>query len=74
MSRASKSRSRLIEHARLALSSADRAVHSARAASLGSDTILMIGKSPNIDPFITSTMMAIRLPLFPQLQLRFSSH
>ena len=63
-----------VEHARMALSSADRAVHSARAASLGSDTILMIGKSPNVDPFITSTMMAIRLPLFPQLQLKLSSH
>ena len=63
-----------VEHARLALSSADRAVHNARAASLGSETILMIGRSPNVDPFITSTMMAIRLPLFPQLQLRFSSH
>jgi DNA-binding transcriptional LysR family regulator len=66
--------SAFVEHARLALSSADRAVHNARAALLGSDTILMIGKSPNVDPFITSTMMAIRLPLFPQLQLRFSSH
>jgi DNA-binding transcriptional LysR family regulator len=63
-----------VEHARVALSAAERAVHSARAASLGSDTVLMIGKSPNVDPFITSTMQAVRLPLFPQLQLRFSSH
>jgi DNA-binding transcriptional LysR family regulator len=63
-----------VEHARMALSSADRAVHSARAATLGSDTILMVGKSPNVDPFITSTMQSVRLPLFPQLQVRFSSH
>jgi DNA-binding transcriptional LysR family regulator len=63
-----------VEHARLALSSADRAVHSARAASAGSDTALMIGKSPNIDPFITSMMQTIRLPLFPKLELRISSH
>jgi DNA-binding transcriptional LysR family regulator len=63
-----------VEHATLALSSADRAVHSARAASAGSDTILMIGKSPNIDPFITSIMQAIRLPLYPKLELRISSH
>jgi DNA-binding transcriptional LysR family regulator len=63
-----------VEHARAALLSAERAVHSARTASLGSDTILMIGTSPNIDPYITSTMHSIRLPLFPNLELRFSSH
>jgi DNA-binding transcriptional LysR family regulator len=63
-----------VEHAREALLSAERAMHSARAAALGSDMILMIGTSPNIDPYITSTMHSIRLPLFPNLQLRFSSH
>jgi DNA-binding transcriptional LysR family regulator len=34
----------------------------------------MIGQSPNIDPYITSTMHSVRLPLFPNLELRFSSH
>jgi DNA-binding transcriptional LysR family regulator len=63
-----------VEHARVALLSLERAVHSARAAALGSDTILMIGQSPNIDPYITSTMHSVRLPLFPNLELRFSSH
>lgn len=63
-----------VERAREALLSGERAVHSARAAALGSDTILMIGQSPNIDPYITSTMHSVRLPLFPNLELRFSSH
>ena len=63
-----------VEHARPALISAERAVHAARAAALGSDTILMIGQSPNIDPYITSTMHSVRLPLVPNLELRFSSH
>jgi hypothetical protein len=45
----------------VALMSVERAVHSARAAALGSDTILMIGQSPNIDPYITSTMHSVRL-------------
>lgn len=63
-----------VEHARIALFSIDRAVHTARASALGSDHVIMIGKSPNIDPFISSIMQAIRLPLFPGLQLRFSSH
>ncbi len=63
-----------VEHARLALLSAERAVQAARAAAAGSDTILMIGQSPNIDPYIASTMHSVRLPLFPNLELRFSSH
>jgi DNA-binding transcriptional LysR family regulator len=63
-----------VEHARAALLSTERAVHSARAAASGSDRILRIGTSPNIDPYITSTMHSIRLPLFPNLELRFSSH
>ena len=54
--------------------STERCVHTARAAALGSDTILMVGRSPNIDPYIISTMHSVRLPLFPNLELRFSSH
>ena len=63
-----------VEHARHALASAERAVHSARATALGADTLLSVGKSPFIDPYITSSMLALRLPLYPNLQLRFTSH
>ena len=63
-----------VEHARTALAEVERAVHAGRAASLGTDSILCIVKSPYVDPYFISVMRTVRLPLHPQLELRFSSH
>ena len=58
-----------VAHARIALAEIERAVHSGRAASLGTDDVLCIAKSPYIDPYFVSVMGSLRLPLYPKLQL-----
>ncbi len=63
-----------IEHARIALAEIERAVNSGRAASQGSSSVICIVKSPYIDPYFSSIMRTIRLPLYPDFELRFSSH
>jgi DNA-binding transcriptional LysR family regulator len=59
-----------VEEARLALSHRERAVHLARAAYNGSDTILTIGRSPYASHDWVSALLAIRLPLYPSLEIR----
>lgn len=62
-----------VEEARIALLHAERAVQSARAAGRDVETVLNIGRSPYVDPFFTSMLLATRLPLFPRLTLNLSS-
>ena len=62
-----------IEEARLSVLHFDRAVQAARAATHNSETILNIGRSPHADPFLVSTLLSIRLPLFPKLKVEMSS-
>ena len=63
-----------VEHARIAIAEIERAVQSGRAAVVGHDDVLCIAKSPYVDPYFASVMRTVRLPLYPKLQLRFSSH
>ena len=63
-----------VEHARVALAEVGRAVQTGRAASLGAENVLCIAKSPYIDPYFISVLRTVRLPLYPNLELRFSSH
>lgn len=63
-----------IEHARVALAEVGRAVQTGRAASLGAENIVCVAKSPYVDPYFVSVMRTIRLPLYPTMELRFSSH
>ncbi len=63
-----------VEHARVSLAAAERAVHDARVAAFGSEAMLSIGKTPYADPYITAAMISVRLPLFTNLHVRFSSH
>ncbi len=37
------------------------------------DVPLYVGRSPYIDPFLVSTLLAIRLPLFPKLKIELVS-
>jgi len=62
-----------VEEARSALSHTERAVHFARAAHDGSDSILTIGHSPYADHDWVSSMLAIRLPLYPRLGIRLKT-
>ena len=51
----------------------ERAVQAARAALNNAEVILRVGKSPYGDPFLTSTLLSVRLPLFPQLKVELTS-
>jgi DNA-binding transcriptional LysR family regulator len=62
-----------IEEARLSVLYFDRAVQSARAVAQNSEKVLNIGRSPDTDPFLISTLLSIRLPLFPLLKVELSS-
>ena len=53
-----------IEEARSALLHIDRAIQLGRE---GSDSILIVGHSPDTDPAWVSAILAIRLPLYPKL-------
>ncbi len=62
-----------MQEARSALSHTEQAVHLARAAHNGSDTILTIGRSPYADHDWVSALLAIRLPLYPRLEIRLKT-
>ena len=59
-----------VEEARFALLHGERAVHLARVAHEGSDSVLTIGHSPYTNHDWISAMLAIRLPLYPRLRIQ----
>lgn len=63
-----------IEEAREALLHVERAVLVAKATFKGADEILNIGKSPYGDPYLVSTLLSVRLPLFPGLNVKLWSN
>jgi DNA-binding transcriptional LysR family regulator len=64
---------RFVEEAREAVSHMERAVSCANAAFRGAEDTLNIGTTAATDPFLVSTLMTIRLPLYPRLKLKFWS-
>jgi len=62
-----------VEEARSALLHAERAVHGSRAAHHGFAPVLLIGHSPYADDTWISTLLAIRLPLYPKLRVRLGT-
>ena len=62
-----------VEEARSALCHAERAVHFARAAKEGCESALVMGHSPHVDHAWISTVLAIRLPLYPKLRVRLAT-
>ena len=62
-----------VEEARSSLLHMDRAIHLARAAHDGQENTLMIGHSPYGDQAWVSAILAIRLPLYPNLGIRLIS-
>jgi len=63
---------KFVEEARLALLHVERAVGSGRSAHEDAEAILNVGRSPNTDPFLITTLLSLRLPLFPQLKIEVS--
>lgn len=62
-----------VEEARISILHRRRAFEAARAAGQMTDVVLNVGRSPHADPFLTSTLLAVRLPLYPQLRIGLSS-
>jgi DNA-binding transcriptional LysR family regulator len=62
-----------IHEARIAVLHSSRADHAARAAKHNAELVLNVGKSPYTDPFLTSTLLSIHLPLFPRLRIEVTS-
>lgn len=62
-----------VEEARIAVLHTERAVQAARIAGHNTEMILNIGRSPYADPYYTSTLLTMRLPLFPRLRLNLVS-
>jgi DNA-binding transcriptional LysR family regulator len=62
-----------VEQARLALLYGERAFQAARAVMQDAEVLLNIGKSPYTDPFLTSILLSIQLPLYPHLRIELSS-
>lgn len=63
---------KFVQEARLALLHVERAIQSGRSAHEGAELVLNVGRSPYTDPFLITTLLSVKLPLFPQLQLELS--
>jgi DNA-binding transcriptional LysR family regulator len=62
-----------VEEAKLSLVHNERAIEAARAAIEGVESVLYIGRSPYADPFLTSALLSIHLPLYPNLHVHLHS-
>lgn len=62
-----------VEGARLSLAHQQRAIQAARSIAGGAEAVINLGLSPYIEPLLTLIVSTVQLPLFPDLQLHFSS-
>jgi DNA-binding transcriptional LysR family regulator len=62
-----------VKEARLALLHSERAIQAAKATMQHADLVLNIGRSPYTDPFLTTVLLSLELPMFPQLRIDLSS-
>lgn len=63
---------KFIEEARVTLLHAERAVQGGRAASHDAEVVLNVGRSPYTDPFLVTTLLSVKLPLYPQMKIELS--
>jgi DNA-binding transcriptional LysR family regulator len=63
-----------VEESRMSVLHLERAIHRTRAVSKGAGASLNIGTSPYIDPYLVSTVLSVRLPLFPTLRIHTTSN
>lgn len=62
-----------VEHARIAVAFGERAMKSAKASRDGADSVLQVGKAPDVDPLLIEVLYSIRLPLYPTLEISVHS-
>jgi len=61
-----------VEEARMTVLHDERAFQSARAVMEDAELVLNVGRSPYADPFLTTTLLSLHLPLFPKLRIELS--
>jgi DNA-binding transcriptional LysR family regulator len=61
-----------VEEARLSVLHSERAIQAARAAFCNAEVVIHIGRSPYTDPFLTTMLLSVRLPLFPHVKVTLS--
>jgi DNA-binding transcriptional LysR family regulator len=54
-----------VEHARISIAFGERAMRSAKEIRQGADTILRVGKSPDVDPKLVEILYSIRFASLP---------
>jgi DNA-binding transcriptional LysR family regulator len=63
---------KFVDEARIALLHVERAIQSGRTAKEEAEAILNVGRSPYTDPFLIPSLLSVKVPLFPQLQIELS--
>jgi DNA-binding transcriptional LysR family regulator len=61
-----------VEEARITILHDRRAFQSARAVMQNAEVVLNVGRSPYTDPFLSTTLLSVRVPLFPRLRIEIS--
>lgn len=64
---------KFVEHARKGVAHIEEAVTAARATPRGAENILNIGRSAYTDPWLASVIRSVHLPLYPGIQINWSS-
>lgn len=64
---------KFVEHARQGVAHIEDAVTAARAAPRGAENILNVGRSAYTDPWLAAVIRSIHLPLYPGVQIKWSS-
>lgn len=63
---------KFIEEVRLAHLHVERAIQSGRVAREDAEVVLNVGRSPYTDPFLATTLLSVKLPLYPRLKVTLS--
>lgn len=64
---------KFVEHASQGVAHIEEAVTSARAAPRGAENVLNVGRSAYTDPWLASVIRSVHLPLYPGIQVNWSS-
>jgi DNA-binding transcriptional LysR family regulator len=62
-----------VQESKLALLHLQRAIQAARSIANGAEAVLNFGQSPYVDPFLTSIISSVHLPLYPDLRVHIFS-
>jgi DNA-binding transcriptional LysR family regulator len=62
-----------VEHARISVAHGEWAMRSAKETRERAETVLQIGKSPDVDPVLVDILYSVRLPLYPALEVTVHS-